>query len=100
MGKRESGIQKRTVDLLYKNFEHIVARVKHGTMFAVAGDPDIYGVVQGRGFGFEVKNEDGELSKIQIQRLKEWKKAGAIAEAIREPKEAVFILNRELNVRF
>lgn len=93
VGKRESGIQKRTVDLIYESYQHVVARVKHGTAYAVVGDPDIYGVLNGKGFAFEVKNEEGKLTKIQEQRLSEFEYAGAVVGAIRTPEEAIRILN-------
>lgn len=101
MGKRERGIQSRTVTLLCQKFWRIVVRVKHGTPFAVAGDPDIYGCVssrriRGRMFAFEVKNEDGQLTKIQTHRLKEFEAAGAITGAIREPEDAVWFINEAL----
>lgn len=95
MGKRESGIQGRTVALLSR-FRRVVVRVKHGTAFAVVGDPDIYGVVEGRGFAFEIKNEDGQLTKIQQRRLREFQEAGAIVGAIREPEDAVWFITEAL----
>jgi hypothetical protein len=93
VGKRERGIQNATVHRIYAHYgEDVVARVRHGTVYAVVGDPDIDGVLRGRGFAFEIKNEDGELTKIQVRRLKEYKRAGAIVGAIRSPHEAIQIL--------
>jgi hypothetical protein len=103
MGKRESGIQKRTVDrLLTEFYPHAIARVKHGDAYATVGDPDVYGCfstprVVGRMFAFEVKNEEGTTTKIQQQRLKEFAAAGAIVGAIRDPDEAIAIIRRELS---
>jgi penicillin-binding protein-related factor A (putative recombinase) len=99
MGKRESGIQRRTADLLNREFQQIVVRIKHGTAFAVVGDPDIYGCLKGRFFAFEVKNEKGQLTKIQQHRLQEFESAGALVGAIREPDDAAWFLNIVLKGR-
>jgi len=96
MGKRESGIQTNTVNRLRLEFPGSVWRVRHGTAFSVVGDPDIDGCVEGRFAALEVKNEDGELTKIQKYRLKEFSKAGAICGAIRDPNEAVGIIKKGL----
>ena len=107
MGKRESGIQERTVARLMGEFRpRIVVRVKHGTAFAVVGDPDIYGCITimkakaytmiGRMFVFEVKNEEGKLTNIQIHRLKEFQAAGAIIGAIDNPDDAVRIIRKAM----
>lgn len=100
MGKRERGIQDRTVQHLISTFSRIgiVVRVKHGTAFAVAGDPDIYGIVSGNGFAFEIKNEDGQLTKIQIHRLREFRHAGAIVGAIQSAEEAVALIEKALGL--
>jgi hypothetical protein len=105
MGKRESGIQTRTMDRLIEEFKpHIIVRCKHGTAFAVKGDPDIYGCVSwsdggrwravGRMFAFEIKNEDGTVTKIQTRRLKEFMMAGAITGVIDSPDLAVKIIRQ------
>lgn len=95
MGKRERGIQSRTVLKIKQTFPGSFVRVKHGTAYATVGDPDIYGCcphLRGRMFGFEVKNEDGELTRIQRFRLKELRESGAIVGAIRDPWDAVNLL--------
>lgn len=101
VGKRESGIQDRTVRELVREFSEIgiVIRVKHGTAFAVVGDPDIYGCVAMRMFVLELKNEDGKLTKIQAHRLIEFKRAGAIIGAIQSPEEAVAIIREGIGLR-
>jgi len=96
MGKRESGIQTRTVNLLVKTYTRLVVRVKHGTVFAIVGDPDLYGCVEGHFFALEIKNESGQLTKIQERRLWEWAQAGAIVGALREPEDAVRFINEAL----
>lgn len=95
MGKRESGIQSRTVQAILTRFTGACVRVKHGTPFAVVGDPDVYGCcpqLRGRMFAFEIKNEDGELTRIQIRRLREFQMAGALTAPITEPSEAIALI--------
>lgn len=97
MGKRERGIQDRTVLHLIATYKKkVVVRVKHGDAYAVAGDPDLYGCIYGHFFAFEIKNEDGTLTNIQIHRLKELSEANALVGAIRSPQEAVTILDKYL----
>jgi hypothetical protein len=94
---RESGIQKQVADAIKARYrEHAWVRVKHGTAYAVVGDPDLYGCVWGQAFGFEIKNEDGELTTIQTYRIKELKKAGAIAGGVQTPMGALSLLDRGL----
>ncbi len=100
MGKWESGIQDRIVTHLnHVGGDHIMVRVKHGTAFAVVGDPDIYGCYHGYYFAFEVKNEQGHLTKIQQHRIREIRAAGGIAFGVRTPDEAWTFLLREMRAR-
>jgi len=72
----------------------IVVRKRHGTAMGVAGDPDIYGSLNGRHFEIEVKRPSGksQLTELQSQRLREWEQAGAIAGVARSVDEALRIL--------
>ncbi len=93
MGKRESGIQTRTVDAIVEHYgRRVWIRVKHGTAYAVVGDPDLYGVLDGWFFAFEVKNEEGSATKIQLLRIREIRRAGGMAELIDDPKQAMGFL--------
>ena len=97
VGKRESGIQSRASKRILKEWpDHSITRVKHGSAYAIVGDPDIYGCVYGRMFVLEVKNEDGLLTKIQMRRLQEFAWAGAIVGAIQDPEEAIDIIKNGL----
>jgi hypothetical protein len=93
VGKRESGIQSRTVEAAKQKYgSRIWVRVKHGDGYAVVGDPDIYGTLDGWFFAFEVKNEDGTPAKIQLYRIKEIRAAGGMAELIDDPAQALHFL--------
>lgn len=52
---------------------------RHGGMFGRAGEADIMGCIRGRHFEIEVKIEANLPTKIQHQRLLEWREAGALA---------------------
>ncbi len=73
----------------------VVVRKRHGTAMGVAGDPDLYGTVGGRHFEIEVKRPNAassQLTKLQAQRLQEWKMAGALAGVARSVEDALQIL--------
>ncbi len=72
----------------------IVVRKRHGTAMGVAGDPDLYGSLNGRHFEIEVKRPEGpsRLTELQSQRLREWEFAGAIAGVARSVEDALRIL--------
>lgn len=73
----------------------VVVRKRHGTAMGVGGDPDLYGSVRGRHFEIEVKRPNdpySQLTKLQAQRLLEWKLAGAITGVARSSAEALQIL--------
>jgi hypothetical protein len=72
----------------------LVVRKRHGTSMGMAGDPDLYGSLNGRHFEIEVKRPDGpsQLSELQSQRLREWEYAGAITGVARSVDEALRLL--------
>ncbi len=75
---KESRIQSKIVKEL-NSWPFTVARVLHGSAYAVTGDPDIYGTHYGQMFVIETKTPVGRLSEIQEYRLDEWEAAGARA---------------------
>ena len=93
MGKRERGIQTDIIEEAVHIYDQrIWIRVKHGDGYAVVGDPDIYGCLDGIFFGFEVKNEDNQLTKIQLHRLKEIRTASGHGYAVRSVQDAMHYL--------
>jgi hypothetical protein len=74
----------------------IVVRKRHGTAMGVAGDPDLYGSVRGRHFEIEVKRPDDPGSaptELQVQRMQEWRAAGARVGIARCVEDALAILD-------
>lgn len=68
----------------------------HGGPFQQDGIGDIVGVVNGLGFMFEVKEPDGEERELQIETLKDFRRAGGIAAFIEDADEAVRLIDRAL----
>ncbi len=75
----------------------VVVRKRHGTAMGVAGDPDLYGAIDGRHFEIEVKRPDcaSQLTELQAQRLREWARAGAITGVAHTAEDALRILGLE-----
>lgn len=97
MSTRENSIQSRIADAIRTRYHgHCVVYVNHGNVFSVVGRPDVDGCVWGHHFGFEVKNESNQLSKIQNFRLRELEKAGGIVGGVRSQAEALAVLDRGL----
>lgn len=73
-----------------------LVRKRHGTVHAVKGDPDLYGVLHadhaywpGRHFELEVKRPGEDPTPLQRTRLAEWEKAGAITAVVVNAQEAL-----------
>ena len=71
----------------------VVVRKRHGTGWGFAGDPDLYGSINGRHFEIEVKRPRAPLTKLQRYRLDEWRQAGAITGIAHSVYDALRILN-------
>ena len=59
-----------------------LARKRWGGGLGVAGDPDITGCLNGRHFEFEVKRPGEQPTPLQMRRLDEWRRAGAVAAVV------------------
>ena len=90
----EKAIVSRIIKAL-KSKPSVVVRKRHGTAMGVAGDPDLYGTLNGRHFEIEVKrpgDPSSQLTELQTRRLLEWKFAGAITGVARSVEDALVIL--------
>jgi hypothetical protein len=93
----EKSVVARIMTALKKH-PSIVVRKRHGTAMGVAGDPDLYGTINGRHFEIEVKrpnDSSSQLTELQTRRLLEWKLAGAITGVARSVDEALAILGKQ-----
>jgi hypothetical protein len=85
--------------LAYLNgLPHGLARKRWGGGMGVAGDPDIDACVGGRCVQLEVKRPGEQPTALQVKRLGEWRKAGAVAEVVRSVGEVREILEKNLLV--
>ncbi len=96
--RRNSVLEKSVVERIAKALRGrpgIVVRKRHGTVMGMGGDPDLYGTLDGRHFEIEVKRPNdpsSQLTKLQTERLLEWKLAGAITGVARSVEDALAIL--------
>ncbi len=73
----------------------LVVRKRHGTAMGLAGDPDLYGTFNGVHFELEVKRPNdpsSHLTRLQTQRIEDWKRGGAIVGVVRTVAEATELL--------
>ncbi len=96
--RRQSVLEKAIVSRIMaalKKVPGLVVRKRHGTVMGVAGDPDLYGSYRGKHFEIEVKrpfDSKSQLTKLQCERLLEWKLASAMTGVARSVDEAMAIL--------
>ncbi|MBZ5619882.1 MAG: hypothetical protein LAQ69_14335 [Acidobacteriia bacterium] len=99
--RRQAVLEKAIVTRIIKTLKinpHVVVRKRHGTAMGMAGDPDLYGTINGRHFEIEVKrpnDSSSQLTELQTQRLMEWKAGGAITGVARSVGDALLILGLE-----
>lgn len=72
----------------------ILFRKRHGTAFGVAGDPDIYMILNGRHCEIELKRPGEEATPLQRLRLAEWERAGAVVGVVHNINELRAFLER------
>jgi len=88
-------LEKQIVNSIKKLLEAVpgcVVRKRHGTAFGVAGDPDLYGTLNGRHFELEVKQDGNPPTALQVQRGEEWRAAGAMYGVVHNVAEALEVL--------
>ncbi len=71
-----------------------VVRKRHGTAFGMAGDPDLYGCINGRHFEIEVKRPGERPTPLQEARITAWDAAGAMCGVAHSADEAMRILGQ------
>jgi len=72
-----------------------LARKRWGGGMGVAGDPDIDGCIRGRSLQLEVKRPGERPTLLQVKRLEEWRKAGAIVGVVVSVDEVKDLLAKE-----
>ena len=87
----ERALTKQIMDhikQLRQQGERIKAKKLHGSQYQTAGDPDILIVCDGLAIFLEVKKPGGKPTRLQLQRIEEWKAAGAVAGVVRSLDDA------------
>jgi hypothetical protein len=91
--KAESRVQKRIQDRLKHHFKGSCFIFKtHGSIFQMAGLPDLVSCITGIFIAFEVKDPDRPRSKpsiLQIEIMKRIQDAGGYAGVIETPDQAI-----------
>ena len=90
----EADISKKIMTAVRDAYPRAVIRKRHGTVFGLAGDPDLYGCLpDGRHFEIEVKRPGESATLLQRKRLADWAAASAITGVAHSPEEALEILS-------
>ena len=56
----------------------------HASAYQLEGEPDIVGVYNGKFYAFELKQGKYQATELQLYKLEQIRKAGGIAEVIRD----------------
>lgn len=70
----------------YLKANGFMVRKQHGGPYS-SGWPDLDAVKDGQYYAFEVKNEKGVASKLQLVKIRDLKKHGAVAGVVRSVEE-------------
>lgn len=69
---------------------------EHGGMYGTAGIPDIIACINGRFYAFEVKTENGRLTKLQESTIRKILTAGGTALVVRSVYEVRIAISDSL----
>lgn len=75
-GSRESTLVAEIMRAL-RALPGVVVRKRHGSVWGVVGDADLYGSYHGRHFELEIKRPGQKPTALQLARLNEWARSGA-----------------------
>ena len=72
----------------------------HGSMFQRAGEPDLIGAINYKGysisFNFEVKSPKGKPTRLQVHRLQQWRQVGNLAGVVRSVDDVINLLDNHI----
>lgn len=91
-GTRESSLIAEILRAL-RALPGVVVRKRHGSAWGIAGDPDLYGSINGRHFEIEVKRPGERPTALQQARLKQWAASGARAGVATSVEDALRIVS-------
>ena len=88
---RESALVAEIVRAL-RALPGVIVRKRHGTAWGVAGDPDLYGSINGQHFEIEVKRPGEHPTRLQAARLAQWRASRALTGVAHSLEDALAIL--------
>lgn len=91
MKKEETKLRNRIIQALEEKFPGGYFRHTHGNPFQHVGLPDIFGCINGRYLGIEVKNPGEKAKRIQELELQSIEKAGGVTGVATSIPEAIDI---------
>lgn len=89
MTQPESRLQRRIRKALQQEYPNSYWYKVHGGRYTPAGIPDLMGCVLGLMFSLEVKRPGHEASLVQLKRMRDLRRAGAIVATVTSPDEAI-----------
>ena len=91
---KESAIVKAILAYL-NTLPQCLARKRWGGGMGVAGEPDIDACIRGRSLQLEVKRPGQHPTLLQLKRLEDWRRAGAIVGIVTSVAEVKALLGGE-----
>jgi len=76
-----------------------LARKRWGGGMGVAGDPDIDACIRGRSVQLEVKRPGERPTPLQLKRIEEWRRAGAVVAVVHSVAEVRAVLEENQLLR-
>jgi|GEM_PF-1183517 len=71
---------------------HCLARKRWGGGMGVGGDPDVDACYRGRSLQLEVKRPGARPTALQLRRIEEWRKAGAVATVVTSVDQVRYVI--------
>ncbi|MFZ5926322.1 MAG: hypothetical protein ACOYX1_02630 [Acidobacteriota bacterium] len=94
-GARESSLVAEILRVL-RTLPGVVVRKRNGSAWGIAGDPDLYGSINGRHFEIEVKRPGvSGPTPLQQTRLHQWAASGARVGVATSVEEALRIVDAD-----
>jgi hypothetical protein len=78
----ETNLKSQVMQMLAKEYPAAVVRKRHGTVYSTAGDPDLSILFHGVHIECELKRFGEKPTQLQLYRLGEWRKAGAVTAVV------------------
>lgn len=83
----ETNLKRQVMQMLSAEWPDAVVRKRHGSIYSTIGDPDITILYKGVHIECELKRPGRDATPIQLRRLAEWERAGAVVAVIHTVQE-------------